>query len=191
MTTTNDTLFQEILPEAVAEEELLHRARRKLSYHLLGSKNKLPVGEDEEYDDPLFQHLTTKSAVFVAKDQVEAAKELKVQLLRDLGASGGDVTTSTFLCFLERLAYLYDPVTFDARQRPKNRKLTTKKTPELEGMWITLSRPNFGGCQGLNDNGEYMYDLGRMSFGKPENRKSHIVTKNKDKYMRFISLWCS
>ena len=157
-------------------EEQLRRSRRKDSYHLVASKNKLPkdLDETDEEEDILFQHLTKISSSssqrrrsskdldlqrsLKLRDDIQQAKK---RLFRDIAKSGGDTTTQEFHDTLDTLLKLYDPTQFDARKILKKTKTTT-----LEGMWITLSKPNFIGCLGQNSNDEYMYTLGRMSFGK-------------------------
>ena len=46
----------------------------------------------------------------------------------------------------------------------------------LNGSWVSLSRPAYGGCLGENNRGDYMYTLGKMSFNmfKPANLKCSI-----------------
>ena len=45
--------------------------------------------------------------------------------------------------------------------------------PKLEGMWMTMSKPNFADQIGTNDNEEFLYTLGRMSFDM--FRPTHLV----------------
>ena len=100
----------------------------------------------------------------------------KTALLNALQMTGGDVTTEPFLFALKRLRGLYKRSGLDCRRRVVSSSSTVVDetagaTPQLEGMWLTLSRPNFHDCLGLNEQREYMYTLGRMSFGmyKPTN----------------------
>ena len=109
-------------------------------------------------------------------------QQTKTALLNALQMTGGDVTTEPFLFALKRLRGLYKRSGLDCRRRVVSTMTTTATsvdetagiggtTPQLEGMWLTLSRPNFHDCLGLNEQREYMYTLGRMSFGmyKPTN----------------------
>lgn len=103
----------------------------------------------------------------------------KTALLNALQITGGDVTTEPFLFALKRLRGLYKRSGLDCRSRVVSSsspgvgldETAGTATPQLEGMWLTLSRPNFHDCLGLNEQREYMYTLGRMSFGmyKPTN----------------------
>eukprot|EP00979_Chaetoceros_neogracilis_P006369 scaffold1288_cov286-Chaetoceros_neogracile.AAC.16 len=81
----------------------------------------------------------------------------KLELLRILTISGGDVTDQSFLKSLEQLRALHVMTDFDARSTKPSEKY-------LEGNWLTISRPHFTECLGQNTNGDYMYTLGRMSF---------------------------
>lgn len=39
-----------------------------------------------------------------------------------------------------------------------------KKHDGLNGSWLTLTKPTFSDCQGINAKDEYLYSLGRLSF---------------------------
>jgi hypothetical protein len=81
----------------------------------------------------------------------------KMELIRSLSITGGDVTSQTFLFALEQLRTLYAMTENDARY-------VSSPDKRLEGTWLTISRPHYAECLGANTNGEYMYSLGRMSF---------------------------
>ena len=109
-------------------------------------------------------------------------QQTKTALLHALQMTGGDVTSEPFLHSLKRLRGLYKRSGLDCRSRVVSSSAHANTsvaagtgaavvdemagaTPQLEGMWLTLSRPNFHDCLGLNEQREYMYTLGRMSFG--------------------------
>jgi len=150
----------------ITDSEHVRRKNRKGSYHLVASKNKLPTDPEDEEEDYLFRYLTssqpgTKNQVYI--------QQAKTQLLRELARSAGDTTTPQYKAALDQLTKLYDPSSFDARKKPRkpsSSRARKMQSPELEGMWITLSKPQFTDCLGVNDDNEYMYTLGRMSFGK-------------------------
>ena len=108
-------------------------------------------------------------------------QQTKTALLHALQMTGGDVTTEPFLHALKRLRGLYKRSGLDCRRQvgsasaaasaPNATSAAAEGTPQLEGMWLTLSRPNFHDCLGLNEQREYRYTLGRMSFGmyRPTN----------------------
>jgi hypothetical protein len=151
-------------------EENLRRQRRKGAYHLVASKNRLPKDLEEEEDyDILFQHLIRIPPGIKHHDQTQRwIQEAKKKLFRDMAKTGGDTTTPEFLQALELLTKLYDPTKFDARKRPdrSGRNISGNDEPlQMEGMWITLSPPHFSACLGTNKDEEYLYTLGRMSFG--------------------------
>jgi hypothetical protein len=98
-----------------------------------------------------------------AKDQVSAMKE---RLVEDLKKTGGDTTTPEVRDCLEQLQLVFASRSqgFDAADFCP------------DGTWLTLSKPTFSECQGRNENGEYLYTLGRMSFDmfRPTNLKCSI-----------------
>lgn len=68
---------------------------------------------------------------------------------------------------LDELVSLHDPSKFDARVKPATKKRGGSKQAEesqLEGMWVSLSKPKFFDCLGCNQDGDFLYSLGRMSF---------------------------
>jgi len=81
----------------------------------------------------------------------------KMDLIRCLSITEGDVTSPAFLFALEQLRTLYAMTELDARY-------VSSPDKRLEGAWLTISRPHYTECLGTNINGEYMYSLGRMSF---------------------------
>jgi hypothetical protein len=149
------------------QTEDMRRNRRKGSYHLVSSKNRLPTDPDEEEEDQLFSYLTTSSNRSLRKtEDFLLLQGTKAQLLRELAASGGDTTSAAFHDILDRLTTIYDPSNFDARKSPFRPNKKSKQQPiQMEGMWIDLSKPKFSDRFGINDNHDFMYTLGRMSFG--------------------------
>ena len=165
------------VPELTKREQQL-RNLRKGSYHLDASRNKLPHPDDpqEEEEDLLFKFLTeiTPNKLIPVERQLEI-RNAKVNLLRNLAKTSGDVSTPEFAAALDQLTKLYDPSVFDARKAPRKHSSDPKRgsrssfgkssgRPELEGMWLTLSRPCFEGCLGTNPDRHPMYTLGRMTF---------------------------
>jgi len=111
----------------------------------------------------------------------------KLELLRTLAISGGDVTNKSFLFALEQLRALHG-TDFDARFADSGEK-------HLEGNWLIISRPHYTECLGKNTNGEYLYTLGRMSFDLfgPGNLVcsisgifNSIQVDSSDKYVRSV-----
>jgi len=83
---------------------------------------------------------------------------LKERLIEHLQKTGGDTTTTEFHHCLEQLKAVY------AAQQATTTTREPKVAEGTDGTWLALSKPTFSECQGRNDNGEYMYSLGRMSF---------------------------
>ena len=164
------------------EGERLRRQRRKGSYHLVASKNKLPKDLDEDEDDMLFKHLTAIPPGLRRDEKQISIQQAKKRLFKEIAKTGGDTTTVEFLAALEELTKMYDPTKFDARKKPPRRSRSSRtnstrrssssssssssKGLEIEGMWITLSKPNYSDCLGKTEKEEYLYTLGRMSFGE-------------------------
>ena len=87
---------------------------------------------------------------------IKNQEEIKSLLLQTLISSNGDVTTPEFQTHLSHL-------------QPHTPTLTPSN-------WVSLSKPNYPECLGMNSNGEFMYTLGRMSFDMflPSNLKCSI-----------------
>jgi len=97
-------------------------------------------------------------------------KTCRSELVDSILAAKGDVKDPRFLKSLEVLSSIYVS------------RLLNMSSPEhviekfLNGSWVSLSRPAYGGCLGENSRGDYMYTLGKMSFKmfKPGNLNCSI-----------------
>jgi len=89
----------------------------------------------------------------------------KTRLIEGLKASGGDVESKDFHECMEVLEAYYRSKSWDGRGSCKGTKFS------VEGNWLTLSKPTYDECKGLNEKGDLLYTLGRMSFGmfRPTN----------------------
>ena len=134
------------------------------AYHTIASKAKLSaLKEGDKSTQSLFQYLiSSNSNASSATGGGAAVKKAKAGLLRELMRSGGDTTTRGFQLALEQLLVWSSLHEFDANIVVPEDELAP---PKLEGTWITLSKPQFSDCQGVNENNDFMYTLGRMSFG--------------------------
>jgi len=100
--------------------------------------------------------------------------QAKVKIICDLARSGGDATSSVIHKNLHTLSKYYDSSRFDPRRVALQEEIYMAESSELsstehlvlEGTWMSISKPNFQGCLGTNKDGDYLYTLGRMSFGK-------------------------
>jgi len=142
----------------MSPEEKERREKRKLSYHLLGTKNQLPKDLDDQ--DPLFRYLTTLTLPTPNQTRVLTAKRV---FLNALAHADGDGTNDNVQNVLDELTRCYEPDAFDARAKPSRTAMMS--SPQLEGMWISLIKPKFRDDLGMNAKGEYLYTLGRLSFG--------------------------
>lgn len=142
---------------SVSKSEHDKRERRKTSYHLVASKNKLPT-DPEEDSDFLYHYLTSSRPGRKSTLDIRI-QTVKRQLLLELAKTEGVVETKEFSSLLEELMSLRDPSRYDARMEPHS-----EQEAQLEGMWITLSKPKFPDCLGRNESGDYLYTLGRLSF---------------------------
>ena len=139
------------------EPERIRRKRRKGSYHLVASKNKLPTDESDQEEDYLFRYLLEvprkDSNLLLAKRS----------FLQELARSGGD-TSESAPDVQKALANLLAVDHGQLSSKPVAPS-STSTSQLLEGMWVSLSKPIHTDCKGVNESKEYLYSLGRMSFG--------------------------
>lgn len=87
----------------------------------------------------------------------------KSEVLMSLSSSHGDTTSPRFLSSINALSSIFYR---DSSGGSTSSSKCSKSIDELfEGSWHTLSKPNFKECLGRNSKGDFMYTLGRMSFG--------------------------
>jgi hypothetical protein len=89
----------------------------------------------------------------VSRSEVEAIRD---ELVQELKANGGDTSSVSFQSKLSVLTSFYLSSDNDAR--------TVASAYELDGTWLTLTKPTYPDTKGRNEIGQYMYALGRMSF---------------------------
>lgn len=153
-------------------------------YHKLAFKSKLgaiwegPTEEDisESHDhdtgsDSVLRYDATPDRSRSKSERLRSVHEAKMSIIADLAQTGGDASSKAVLLNLQKLTANYDASTshFDPRALPRTPEpfsVCGKDATRLEGTWMTLSKPNFKGCLGTNENGDYLYTLGQMAFGK-------------------------
>jgi hypothetical protein len=108
-----------------------------------------PESRANESNVPLHQISTLPAT---SKSYIEG---VKMRMIEDLKSTGGSVDTPQFLDCLEILQ------TFYARG---NQTDVDDRLSQLEGNWLTLSKPTYTELKGKNDKGESLYSLGRISF---------------------------
>jgi hypothetical protein len=96
---------------------------------------------------------------------MHVSENCKMTLLNAWADAHGETSCPKFLKAVDDLV--------EARQKSDtlcNSVMDSRKEPgdgqphALEGVWLTVSKPNYSECLGQNSEGEYMYTLGRMSF---------------------------
>lgn len=85
-------------------------------------------------------------------------EDAKMKMIEDLRSSGGSVETPQFLECLEILQTYY------AQRNISDQRSSHDYVTELEGNWLTLSKPTYTEMKGKNEKGESLYSLGRISF---------------------------
>ena len=98
----------------------------------------------------------------LTQEVVESAQQLllqtKAEALDALRNTHGDTNNPRFLAALKSLASLYRGM----RDQPEAEEDLSK---DFEGTWRIVSKPNFKDGLGQNRRGEFVYTMGRMSFG--------------------------
>jgi len=118
----------------------------------------MPITEDHETD-----------SISTIANNIEKDRD---DVLHILAISDGDVESNDFKTKVDLLEKKFLRTELDTRMISKhdqtdgflNSVSETSVATSIEGMWLTLSKPNFFGKLGENDNGDPMYTLGRMSF---------------------------
>lgn len=140
-------------------------------YHNLASKNRLGcIGEDpvvfsdsDKERNRRRKNMTPLSRLNMLSEQQLRAKRL---LLQEVNTAKGDLQTGEFQSALQQLLNLYDPTHFDPRKRCDDSGVASYAGNTLEGVGISAGKPTFPGCIGHTTNGDPMYKLGTMSFGR-------------------------
>jgi len=139
------------------------------------------IGWDADVFDPIIEKqdaviedaIIEKAALshFVRYPREMVQRTMRSEVIESLMTSNGDTSDPRFLSALELLSKMFKQATNEA-------DVNTSIHPILHGHWKSISRPSFhyGGCVGKNDDGEFLYTLGRASFNmfKPGNLKITI-----------------
>jgi len=158
--------------------------RRKDSYHLVGARNHLPMDPEEEEEAMLFRYLlSTPQGHWTKRSQRDVfLRQAKQNFIHALARAGGEVKVPSVLDALNKLTALVEPADVDISRRLQQPRPACYEQSEwkpneafsplaTDGMWIEISRPKFCNYMGKTAANDYMYTLGRMSFGifNPEN----------------------
>ena len=117
-------------------------------------------------------------AAFFKNPKEWVTKTCRSELVDALLSSNGNVEDERFLKALDVLSTIYSSSNYD-RERTSSSDGNNNKnmiSNYFNGSWVTISRPAYSGCLGKNDDGDFMYTLGAMSFGifKPEHLRCSI-----------------
>jgi hypothetical protein len=124
------------------DEENDYQVSPKIGSHIAAN----PLDDD---DDDM-----SRLSMSTLDDEVQQARD---DVLQALAVTGGEVSTDHFKATVDPLEKYFSKQDLDTRPHVVG-------TNSIAGMWLTLSKPNFFGCLGQNENGDPMYTLGRMSF---------------------------
>ena len=116
-----------------------------------------------ECDEEDYHHHPVNTAT-----QIQQARD---GLLHALAIAGGDTDSDAFRNCLSILQEHYSSEimytttsTTGSSCTNTTTTATTSAAQQAEGMWLTLTKPNFFDCLSDNDQGDPMYTLSRMSF---------------------------
>jgi hypothetical protein len=123
--------------------------------------------EEAELDQSTDSDLIFETLPGPLSQRPHIVREAKLQIFCALTRNGGDTDTIEFRRALDTLLANYDASTFDPRLLVGLDEdfRGSKDALKMEGTWITLSRPAYRACLGPNENNDYMFTLGQMSFG--------------------------
>ncbi|KAL7486129.1 hypothetical protein ACHAW6_011730 [Cyclotella cf. meneghiniana] len=96
-------------------------------------------------------------------------KTAKIKLLASLEVDCPGIDNPDFLAALATLEKLYQsqmPSTAMSRPSKKAKKGLSyiEQHTSMDGTWLMISPPSYPSCLGVNENGERMFTLGRMTF---------------------------
>ncbi|GKY90791.1 hypothetical protein MPSEU_000051900 [Mayamaea pseudoterrestris] len=151
------------MSETIDQAERTRRRHRRDAFHLAASHTKMPDDPTDLEYDYTFNYLTTgppRRSTLTNYGTRALLYKIKSDFVRELAMTGGDVQSPRFMELLGQMRHLYDPTSFDARVRAHS-----DNEKKLEGMWLTLSKPNYPGNLGrYNGSGGYLYSFGHMAM---------------------------
>jgi hypothetical protein len=141
--------------------------RRTISYISSHSVSAVSVTPSQEPDDAgESEPVPIRNISTIAASTRNQVKDVKMKLISDLRASGGNMESNEFQGYLEFLEAYYRSKSWDGRGSNHASAPFT-----LDGQWLTLSKPTYNESKGRSEKGEYLNSMGRMSFDmfKPTN----------------------
>mmetsp|Transcript_21421 Transcript_21421/g.35454 ORF Transcript_21421/g.35454 Transcript_21421/m.35454 type:complete len:567 (+) Transcript_21421:150-1850(+) len=133
------------------------------------SATRIQPEEEEEHQG--FSPFTIQVIPNLSSVNPHEIEGIRDEIIAKLKRNGGILEDPSLKTGLSILESYYLSSDLDAR------RADTDAFPyEIDGTWLTLSRPTYTECQGKNNSDEYLYSLGRMSFDmfRPTNLKCSI-----------------
>lgn len=127
-------------------------------------QEELHLVEDDDF------YITTKEDQMSTVSSADKIEKERDDILRVLAINDGDAESDDFKAKIDPLEKFFFGKKIDTRTMPDHPHCdalasSVSPAPEsINGTWLTLSKPNYFGKLGENDNGDPMYTLGRMSF---------------------------
>jgi hypothetical protein len=132
-----------------------HRSKRRKSRSLRDMIEDISLSRQADHvreGDDRIDIRSITNLTSATREQIESVRDRVIAHLK----IKGDLESEIFKSGLEILQSYYLLSQCDVRQ---------PEAPfELEGTWLTLSKPTFTECKGRNAAGDQIYALGRMSF---------------------------
>ena len=151
-----DSLTGGNLVSGEEEEELKNDGHSHTDMNSHDETNSTSVETNEPSLTYLEQFFTSPPREFVVRT-------IRSDLIDILMHNHGDVTDKRFIAGLDVLSELFK----------SSINFNTSLSSVLNGTWRSISRPmyHYGGCVGMNDQGDFVYTLGKMCFNmfKPGN----------------------
>ena len=99
---------------------------------------------------------TPNLSIMMNRQDIESIRD---QFVKELKSNGGDTDSPSVQSKLAVLTSFYLSSDSDARAVRGN-----VSAFDLDGTWLTLTKPTYPESKGTNTIGQYVYALGRMSF---------------------------
>ena len=133
---------------------------------VLNTEQEGPHFVEDDYQVVTDSNDDQASTISTVSNKIEKARD---DILHNLAISDGDVESDDFKTKVVPLEKFFLGQEVDTRRMPQQQQhhdnlFASAAADSIDGMWLTLSKPNFFGNLGQNDNGDPMYTLGRMSF---------------------------
>lgn len=144
----------------------------------LGGMEGDAAASSEDTDSPLVasrvsgQSLDNESVLrqFVDCPRLFITQTVRCELIEAVLACKGDLEDNRFTAALEVLSKIFKATV----------RTNTSLSPILNGKWKSISRPSYhyGGCLGCNEQGDFVYTLGKMCFNMFNPGNLRVTVQN-------------